>query len=65
MIKSSEYVEDLVKKYPELDAYLMKKGIRCVICGEPVWGTLGELIESKDMDVKQVMADINARFGEN
>nr|MBN2277143.1 DUF1858 domain-containing protein [candidate division Zixibacteria bacterium] len=62
MIKANEYVEDLIKRIPELDAYLMKRGIRCVICGEPVWGTIGELIESKDMNVGQVLAEINSEF---
>lgn len=64
MIKSTDTVEDIIKEYPELNIYLIKKGIRCIVCGEPVWATLGELIEWKGMDVDRVMAEINDRFCE-
>ncbi len=63
MIKADDIVEDLIEKYPELDAFLIRRGIRCVVCGEPVWGTIGELIESKNMDVDEVLAEVNEKFG--
>jgi len=33
-------IEDLIEKYPQAATWLWRKGIRCVICGEPIWGTL-------------------------
>lgn len=33
-------IEDLLKLIPESVSYLMEKGIRCLRCGEPIWGTL-------------------------
>ena len=63
MIKAEDTVEDLLEKYPEIDAYLIRKGIRCVLCGEPVWSTIGELIENKGLDVEQVLAELNDKFG--
>jgi len=63
MIKAEDTVEDLLEKYPEIDACLIRKGIRCVLCGEPVWSTIGELIENKGLDVKQMLAELNEKFG--
>lgn len=33
-------IEDLVKILPKSVSYLMEKGIRCLRCGEPLWGSL-------------------------
>jgi methionine synthase II (cobalamin-independent) len=38
-------IEDLVKEYPQAVGFLTKQGIRCIRCGEPLWCTLGELLE--------------------
>lgn len=35
-------VEDLASGFPESVGFLTKRGVRCIRCGEPVWGTLGE-----------------------
>jgi hypothetical protein len=43
-------VEDLIDAHPEAVTYLMGKGIRCMQCGEPVWGGIGELIHGKGLD---------------
>ena len=39
-------IEDLVREYPRAAGFLTKKGVRCIRCGEPIWGTLGELLEA-------------------
>ncbi len=36
-------VEDLVRSCPDAVGYLIEQGLPCVVCGEPFWGTLGEL----------------------
>ncbi len=41
-------IEDLVNNYPFSVKYLMEKGIRCIMCGEPIWGTLEEACQEKD-----------------
>ncbi len=40
-------IEDLVKIIPGAVIYLMEKGIRCLRCGEPIWGTLEEAAKEK------------------
>ena len=43
-------IEDLVERIPESVEYLMEKGIRCIRCGEPVWGTLEAAAKEKGFD---------------
>ena len=49
MITKDTIIEDLAEDYPELVVPLREYGIVCIACGEPVWGTLGELMDKKDL----------------
>lgn len=40
-------LEDIVINYPELIKPLREFGIKCMACGEPIWGTLAENAEEK------------------
>ncbi|MFA6455242.1 MAG: DUF1858 domain-containing protein [Bacteroidota bacterium] len=40
MITKTILIEDLVQQLPDAVRYLMQKGIKCIACGEPIWGTL-------------------------
>lgn len=57
MIDANIYIEDLVSKYPELISPLAEMGIVCIACGEPVWGTLEELISQKGLENSQEVMD--------
>jgi len=43
-------IEELVDNYAFSVRYLMVKGIRCIMCGEPIWGTLEEAAKEKGFD---------------
>ena len=61
-IEKSITIEELVEKVPEAILYLSKNGIRCVLCGEPIWGTLEEAAKQKgfsDADIARFVEDIN------
>jgi methionine synthase II (cobalamin-independent) len=47
-------IEDLVNNYPFAVRYLSEKGIRCIACGEPIWGTLEEAAIEKGFTQKQI-----------
>lgn len=56
------YIEDLVSHYPFSITYLMRKGIRCIACGEPVWGTLKEAVREKGFsknELETFIAEMN------
>ena len=40
-------IEDLVRQYPHSVRFLAEKGIKCIACGEPIWGTLQEAASEK------------------
>ena len=42
MIDEKISIEELVDILPAAVTYLSKKGIKCIACGEPIWGTLEE-----------------------
>jgi methionine synthase II (cobalamin-independent) len=47
-------IEDLVDNYSFSVRYLMEKGIRCIMCGEPIWGTLEEAARDKGFTGQQI-----------
>jgi len=49
VISKDTDIEDIVNDYPELVRPLKDYGIACVVCGEPVWGTLKEIAKLKNI----------------
>ena len=47
-------IEELVNNYPFSVRYLMEKGIRCIMCGEPIWGTLEEAAQEKNFNDEEI-----------
>lgn len=47
-------IEDLVRDYPESVTFLRNNGIRCLQCGEPIWGTLEEAASEKGFNSDEV-----------
>jgi hypothetical protein len=55
-------IEELVNAVPESVTYLMQKGIRCLRCGEPIWGTLESAAKEKgfdDIEIENFVVDLN------
>lgn len=60
MIDKNIYIEDLVREYPEVISPLADLGIICIACGEPVWGTLEELVDKKGLhNLDQILEKLN------
>jgi methionine synthase II (cobalamin-independent) len=60
-------IEDLVDHVPQAVKYLMNEGIKCIACGEPIWGTLEEAAKEKgytDKDIERFVSDLQA-FADN
>jgi soluble P-type ATPase len=49
-------IEELVEQVPEAVSFLRERGIVCIICGEPVWGTLYQLASDKGLSDKEIDA---------
>ncbi len=55
-------IEDLVNLLPEAVSYLRVEGIRCLRCGEPIWGSLEAAAKEKgfqDKDIEKFVKDLN------
>jgi methionine synthase II (cobalamin-independent) len=59
MIKKTDFIEDLLEEYDGINGHLMKKGVVCIQCGEPVWGTLEDAIKAKGLDVNRIITELN------
>ncbi len=54
-------IEELVEQIPASVKYLSEKGIKCIACGEPIWGTLEDAALEKgfsDKDIEGFIQDI-------
>jgi len=54
-------IEELTEELPASVKYLMKEGIRCIVCGEPIWGTLEEAAKEKgfnDNDIERFVKEL-------
>jgi iron-sulfur cluster repair protein YtfE (RIC family) len=47
-------IEDLVEELPEAVSYLREEGIRCLRCGEPIWGSLEDAAKEKGFDDEKI-----------
>jgi len=53
-IKEETTIESLVSKLPASVMYLSEKGIKCIACGEPIWGTLKEAAVEKGFEKSEI-----------
>jgi len=60
LIEKTTSIEDIVNDYPELVKPLMKLGIVCIACGEPVWSTLEEQIRETGINnIEDIIEQLN------
>lgn len=62
IVTKSIIIEELVEQLPGAVRYLQERGITCIACGEPIWGTLEEAAIKKgftDHEIDQIVADLN------
>lgn len=56
------HIEDLVQLKPGIVMYLADRGIKCIACGEPIWGTLEDAAREKgfsDEELAAVVKELN------
>lgn len=47
-------IEELIEVVPQSVKYLMDKGIKCIACGEPIWGTLEDAAREKGLSDEEI-----------
>jgi hypothetical protein len=56
MIDADSRIEDLVREHPVTVRLLMERGIACIACGEPIWGSLGDAARAKGLTAGEIGA---------
>lgn len=62
-IERDVWIEDLVRELPAAVGFLREKGIRCIACGEPIWGTLEQAAREKgfsDPAIDELISELRA-----
>lgn len=54
MITRDITIAGLTENYPFSVGWLSQRGIRCIRCGEPIWGTLAEAAREKGFSDSQI-----------
>jgi predicted DNA-binding ribbon-helix-helix protein len=52
-------IEDMLKQYPSLVRVFIAHGLPCLVCGNPFWGTVGELCEKNSADCSILIKKLN------
>lgn len=55
-------VEDLLASVPNVVRYLIERGLPCLVCGEPAWGTFEELARrggKSDGEIDTMLDEMN------
>lgn len=59
MITKDISIEELIEEIPASVKYLSEKGIKCIACGEPIWGTLEDAAKEKGFSDDDIQNFIN------
>ena len=58
-IKRDTLIAEILDTTPLSVKYLMDKGIKCLACGEPIWGTLESEAKSKGFSNEEIDVFVN------
>jgi len=63
VISGEIQVADLIEAYPDALKILLEFNLPCIVCGEPVWGNLGELCQDHNLspqDTEKLMSRLQS-----
>jgi len=62
-ITTGTSIEELLELLPEANGYLIEQGLPCLVCGEPFWGSVGDLAAKHGVeDVERIVMELNGMF---
>jgi hypothetical protein len=66
-IEATSSVEELVARFPAAVSIMLRHNLPCLVCGEPVWGTIGELARSNgwsDQAITSLVEELKGAYTE-
>jgi len=59
-ITADMQIEDIIEEYPQTIGPMQEMGVQCMICGEPVWGSLEEKVKEKGLkNLDEIISRLN------
>ena len=61
-------IEDLLVQFPAAVSIMLRNNLACLVCGEPVWGTVEELARThgwEDENIGSLVRELNKAFAES
>ncbi|TET97944.1 MAG: DUF1858 domain-containing protein [Candidatus Stahlbacteria bacterium] len=56
-------IEDVVRLHPDSIDVFMKFGIKPIVCGDPMWGTINEEAKKANVDINILLKELNKILG--
>lgn len=56
-------MEEIVEFKPQAVSFLAEKGIRCIVCGDIIWGSIADIAESNgfsDEEIDIIIDELNS-----
>jgi len=57
-------VEEVLEKFPQMVEVFMKFNVPCLVCGEPLWGTIEEVAKKYNVDLAELLFSLNGATDE-
>lgn len=64
-ITSETLIEDLVKEHPETIKIFTRHKMPCIICGEPLWGSIEENAKRYGVNLEELLKDLREEIEKN
>jgi hypothetical protein len=65
-VEKTIFVEDMLTDFPESNQFFLDKGLRCLKCGEPYWGSLEEFLEDYNVEnIDEMIDELNNYIEKN
>ncbi len=59
LITGDMLIEEVVTKYPQTVQVFIKHAIPALVCGDPVWGTVEEVVKENGGDLELILKELN------
>ena len=59
LITKDMLIEEVVTKYPQTVQVFVKHSIPALVCGDPVWGTVEEVVLKNNGNLEEILKELN------
>lgn len=58
-------IEEIIEGFPDTVRIFMDYGIPCLVCGEPLWGTIEEKAKKYNVNLEELLNKLNRAIQKN